>query len=174
MNLLTKICTVARIAPEKGQVFAMEVARKLVQRGWRFRWTFVGDGPDMAQCRQLVNEYGLQKVVEFVGAQSNPYPFIAQADVYVSPSNVEADPITIQEALVLNTPIVASDINAHREALLDGKLGVIAPLEAEKFADAIMALAESPQAITQLKEAMKNRVSRNQIAKERIDQLLGL
>ncbi len=120
-----KITTVGRLSKEKGQLESIECAKELKQKGFSFRWVFVGDGPEREACLELVKRHHLEKECLFVGAQKNPYKYIASADIYVQLSNVEADPVTIQEALVLRKPIIASDIPAIRKALYDGELGTL-------------------------------------------------
>lgn len=120
-----KITTVGRLSREKGQLEAIECARVLKEKGFLFRWVFVGDGPEREACLKIVKQYHLENECLFVGAQKNPYKYITAADVYVQLSNVEADPVTIQEALVLGKPIIASDIPAIRKALYDGELGTL-------------------------------------------------
>ncbi len=118
-----KIATVGRLSKEKGQLGSIECARELKRKGFSFRWVFVGDGPEREACLELAKRYHLEKECQFVGAQKNPYKYIASADIYVQLSNVEADPVTIQEALILKKPILATDIPSIREALGDGTLG---------------------------------------------------
>lgn len=120
-----KITTVGRLSKEKGQLESLECARELKQKGFSFRWVFVGDGPERESCLKLVERYHLEKECLFVGAQKNPYKYIAAADVYVQLSTVEADPVTIQEALVLGKRIIASDIPAIRQALHNGEFGLL-------------------------------------------------
>lgn len=136
-----KIVTVGRLSPEKGQTLAIETARLLKQKGLAFTWIFVGDGPWRAQCERLVQRYGLEACCIFVGAQSNPYPFIKWADLYVQPSVIEADPLTVAEALVLGRLVIASDIAPMREALQNGQCGILVPRTASAFCDAVLQYA---------------------------------
>ncbi|WP_288109563.1 glycosyltransferase [Bacteroides acidifaciens] len=112
-----KLVTVGRLSQEKGQLRALDVAKELKEQGVTFLWLFVGGGSDKEACIQKVNDLGLTGCVRFVGVKSNPYPYISHADIYVAPSYVEADPVTIQEAIILNKPIVASNIPAIVKAM---------------------------------------------------------
>ena len=133
-----KIVTVGRLSPEKGQILAIETAKLLKHQGFSFTWIFVGDGPLRAQCEHLVQQYRLDACCVFVGAQSNPYPFVRWADVCVQPSEIEADPLTVAEALVLERLVIASDIPPMREALQNGQCGILVPRTASDFCDAVM------------------------------------
>lgn len=170
-----RIVTVSRIAPEKGQKVALEVAKMLKAMGFNFIWYFIGDGPDMQECLELVSKYELRDFCKFIGAKSNPYPYIADCDIYVSPSFVEADPITIQEALILNKPIIASGIPAIQEALDYGKLGILCSNEdPSTYVDSVVSLCKDDEKRLNLIERVHNRIPRNKIIKAKIESLLSL
>lgn len=166
------ITTVARLSNEKGQLLAIEIAKILKERQFEFNWIFVGDGPDRQTCEEKVREYGLMQNCKFVGTQANPYPFIKNADLYVQTSSVEADPITIQEAMILCKPIIASNIPAIQEALAKGKLGVMCNLDAMEFADAIIKLSQDKKIQEYYCSNIRNREKGNDISKKCIGGLL--
>lgn len=132
------LCTVGRISPEKGQLLAIEAAKELKDRGMNFKWYFVGDGNDRRKCEETVESYGLQDYCVFVGMQTNPYPYILNCDYYVQPSHTEADPVTIREAKILSKPIVATNIAALREALEDGKYGILCDETSQSLTNGIV------------------------------------
>lgn len=116
-NGVCKILTVGRLSAEKGQLRALDVADELKHRGFNFEWIFVGDGPQREECIEKTRVLGLEDTCKFIGAKNNPYPYFRDADIYVAPSYVEADPITVQEAMLLGLTIIASDIQSIRAAL---------------------------------------------------------
>lgn len=133
-----KLTTVGRVSEEKGQLLAIEIANLLKQKSVNFKWIFVGDGPERYKCLEKVKEYGLENYCLFIGSKENPYPYIKQADMYIQTSSVEADPLTIHEAVVLKKIIIASDIPAIKEALNYGELGCLCSLKADDFANQII------------------------------------
>lgn len=138
-----KICTVGRLSEEKGQLFSLEVAKKLEEKNAEFEWIFVGDGPTKEACDNFVIQNSLQHKCKLIGEKNNPYPYIRQADVYVQTSYIEADPITIQEAKVLDKLIVASDIEAVRESLKGYQKGDVCEFDDEKFAEKILEILQN-------------------------------
>lgn len=141
---ITNLCTVGRISPEKGQTLALEAALKLKEANIKFNWWFIGDGGDMERCKQLAVELNVSDCCKFVGAKSNPYPYISNCDIYVQPSFIEADPVTIREARILGSSIVATDIPAIREALKDGKNGILCSSCPQGLFDGIMYVMNTP------------------------------
>ncbi len=132
-----KLCTVGRISPEKGQFFALDVAKYLRERGLKFTWVFVGDGSDYEKCLEKAKANNLNECI-FVGGKSNPYPYMEQADFYVQPSFVESECITVRETKVLGKKVIASNISALCEALDNGKYGNLYPLDVVLFGNGIL------------------------------------
>ncbi len=169
-----KITTVGRISREKGQLNSLDVAKELKNNGFRFKWCFVGDGPDMALCKDKVKAFGLENECVFMGSKVNPYPYIEAADLYVQLSFVEADPVTIQEALVLNKVIIASDIAPMKEALGDASCGMLCSTDSQKASEAIIKVANNYSLQKQYVSAIENQISRNELIEEELSELLGL
>lgn len=161
------ICTVGRISPEKGQMLAVETAKILKDEGTNFQWWFVGDGPDIDKCRKGVLEFGLEKECMFWGMKSNPYPFMRLSDVYVQPSHVEADPITIKEAMILKKKIIATNIPALQNALSFGKYGILVSENAKELAEAIKTVLNHHH-----RTEVNNRKPANEISSEKLDKIL--
>ena len=72
------------------------------------RLLIVGDGPDRALCRELIQSLGLTPFVEMTGASSNPYPYMDRADCLVLSSDYEGFPVVYYEALVLGKDIITT------------------------------------------------------------------
>lgn len=70
-------------------------------------------------CRKLARDLGIEEKCAFPGVRRNPFPYTAQADLYVLPSNHEGFPNALLEALALGLPAVAADCRTGpREILL--------------------------------------------------------
>ena len=63
---------------------------------------------------KICNEYGLQELVDYVGNQDNPYVYMKQSDLFVLVSDTEAMSIVINEALVVGTPVVTTDLQLQK------------------------------------------------------------
>ena len=75
-----------------------------------------------------IKEYDLEETVILLGKQDNPYKYLAQMDLYALTSIYESYPTVINEALVLNIPIISNDIPSIYE-MIDETQGVITPVE---------------------------------------------
>lgn len=78
----------------------------------------VGDGPLKSELRRLAQTLGIEDRVHFVGLQTNPYPWIAEARVFVLSSRWEGFPNVLLEAQSLGVPIVATAYDESLYSLL--------------------------------------------------------
>jgi glycosyltransferase involved in cell wall biosynthesis len=80
---------------------------------------------------RLFNELGLLSCIEFVGAiPSGELPkYYAQAQVLVVPSAYEGLPLVVLEAMRSGLPVVASNVGAISEALVDGENGYLVEVD---------------------------------------------
>ena len=142
INVL-RIVTVGRMTAQKNYVLAVETAKLLRDAGLKFRWYFVGDGPERVTIENLVTDYGLEEYVLLFGIQSNPYPYMAGCDIYVQTSSFEGFCLTLREARILNKPVVSTNFSVVYDQIRDGENGLIAEMTAESVAEKIMLLAKN-------------------------------
>jgi len=96
----------------------------------------------------LIRRRGLEGRVIVAGFKTNPYPWIAGAELLVLCSDHEGLPNVIIEALALDTPVVSTDCpSGPREILGEACPGCLVPVnDAAALAEAIArALADPPQ-----------------------------
>ena len=127
-NIATKkftICCVGRLTYAKRLDRALRVVDNLLKKGYEIELWIVGCGQLEKQLLKLCNDLGIKKNVSFLGFQSNPYPYIKAADIFLSTSMTEGYPLVICEALCLDKPIVATNVTGPREILGDSEFGLL-------------------------------------------------
>ncbi len=137
-----RILTVGRISPEKGQNYAIEALKILVEKGYPVKWYFVGDGSFRKDCEELVLKYQLGEHVVFLGTKKNPYPYMKDCDIYVQPSRHEGFCITLAEAKVFDKPIIATDFAGAREQLCKRSNAMITGFTEQDIANGIIEVLE--------------------------------
>lgn len=108
----------------------IEACVKLKEDNLNFRLLFVGDGPDNFQYKELVNKNNLQENIIFLGTKANPYPYINISDYVILTSDYEGYPVVFSEAMVLNKPIITTDVSDANE-VIDNKYGTVVGKEVE-------------------------------------------
>lgn len=103
--------------------------------------TIVGDGTEKENLEKLCKNLHITNIL-FLGHIENPYPYLANADLYVNSSFVEAYPTAIAEALVLGLPVLASKNGGSEEILGDSEYGMIFPsnISAKNLADTLLSM----------------------------------
>jgi len=136
------IVTTGRLALPKNHILAVKAAKLLRDRGYRFKWLFIGEGGERSSIENLINEYELQDKVLLLGMKTNPYPYMAQCDIYVQTSSFEGFGLAIAEAKILGKPIVSTNFDVVHDQLKHGENGLIAEMKPESVAENIIRLLE--------------------------------
>lgn len=116
---IMNIITVGRLEKEKGTDQLMYVAKRMHDKGIKFCWYFVGTGVLDEWCKWFISANKMDMCVKLLGQKNNPYPYIKNANLFVSGSLSETFGLSILEALVLGTPSIAYRFDAINEVLDD-------------------------------------------------------
>ena len=92
-----------------GQALTLRAAAELRERCGDVRVLFVGEGETEAAVRREAEATGAEWAT-FLGRRDDVPGLVALADASVLPSEAEGLPMTLIEAIVLGTPIVATDV----------------------------------------------------------------
>lgn len=126
------IISVGRINPVKHFREIPEIAKRLTEKGYSFHWYIIGpefDHEEMRMIKEGIDRYNLSNAVFYLGPKANPYPYFANADLYVCLSESEACPMVFNEAKCLGTPIISTDFGSSHEFIMSKKDGVVVPRE---------------------------------------------
>lgn len=138
-----RLLTVGRLSKEKGQDLAIRVMARLKQDDYDVRWYCIGEGNARKEFQDQINEKGLKQDFILLGAQTNPYPFMAQCDVYIQPSRYEGFCITLSEAKCFHKPILSTDFTGANEQLINNVTGKIVHFDEGDMYEAIKLLLEN-------------------------------
>lgn len=154
----TNIITVARLGYEKGIDLAIEACKFLKNDGYKVRWFVLGYGTEyeLSECTRLIEGYGLEDDFQLLGVRENPYPYIAKADIYVQPSRYEGKSIAIEEAKILNKPIVVTNYSTVKDQIEDGKNGIIVDMDSKSINLGIRQMIDDKGLPIKLKKNLSN------------------
>jgi len=137
--------SVGTIYPAKGFDRLLRVHKRLIDEGFQHEVWIVGDGYDFPAISKLVEELNISNTAKLIGFKENPYPYFLQADYYILSSRYEGYPTVLFEAMVLNKPIIATDVSGVKEMLNNGELGYIIQNEEEAIYDGMKYFIENPE-----------------------------
>jgi len=148
----TVILSIGRLNTQKGFELAIEACGIMKDWGISFQWNIIGEGEERQNLLELIDAAGLQQHVKLLGLKSNPYPYIKQADIYAQTSRFEGKAIAIDEAKILNKPILITNFSTARDQLEDGIEGLIVDMNAEAVAHGIAKLIQNQSISKQMSE----------------------
>ena len=116
----------------KGLEFLVRVWKDWVRQHPDCKLLLIGSGAmQFLSCEKVLREYvslnAMESSVIFAGSVSNVHDYLKAADFFVFPSESEALPLALLEALATGLPTVASDIGGCRAIIIDGRNGRLAP-----------------------------------------------
>ena len=152
-----RLLTVGRLEAQKALEVSVEAMGLLRDRGVDARWVVAGEGQERKNLEKRIAALGLEDRFLLPGMVDNPYPYFAQADLYLHCSRYEGQSIAVREAMTLGCAVVVSDCSGNREQVTHGVDGWMVPLEAPRIAQAIETLLGDPALRRRLGEAAARR-----------------
>lgn len=149
--------SVGTIYPAKGFDRLLRVHKRLIDEGFQHEVWIVGDGYDFPAIEKLVEELNISKTAKLIGFKENPYPYFLQANYYILSSRYEGYPTVLFEAMVLNKPIIATDVSGVKEMLNNGELGYIIQNDEEAIYDGMKYFIESPEVTIKYEQIIQSK-----------------
>ena len=131
----------AALRPEKHHELFLRTAALVHREIPEARFLIIGDGPRRADLETLARELSLSEAVRFLGTRSDVPELLSLVDVMLLTSHMEANPVSIMEAMATEKPVVATRVGSVGETVLEGRTGyLVAPGAAEEMAGRVVAL----------------------------------
>lgn len=119
--------TVGRVRPIKDHATLLYAMAELLARRpeWRqrLRLALVGDGPLLAELRQLAHSLRIADLVWFAGARDDVSDLLQAMDLFVLPSLNEGISNTLLEAMATGLPVLATAVGGNVELIEAGIVG---------------------------------------------------
>lgn len=142
------IGTIGRITRKKGSGYLIEAAAKLLPHFPNLQVLVIGSQlssdpePFHTKLIEKIHSLGIEQHVTLTGERQDIPELLGLLDIFVLPTFThEGLPRSILEAMSMGLPIVTTDIRGCREAVINGKTGLIVPPQnSEKLAEALETL----------------------------------
>jgi glycosyltransferase involved in cell wall biosynthesis len=119
------IGTVASLTKEKGHIYLIEAARKVVDAFPDCCFMIVGDGDQRKLLEERTAQLGLTEKVLFVGSRKDIPEILSILDLFVLPSLKEGLPIALLEAMAARLPIIATKVGAISKVIVNNETGIL-------------------------------------------------
>jgi glycosyltransferase involved in cell wall biosynthesis len=174
---LPLLVCVARHVKVKNLGLLLQACALLRDSGVRFRCVSVGDGVCRAELEALRKELGLERIIEFVGAQTQGQVLAwwQSADLAVLTSDSEGMPVCLMEAAACALPVVATEVGGIPELVVHGETGLLTSAgDPRALAQALQELIEHPEPATIMGAAARDRVVARFSLTRQVDELLAV
>ena len=148
-----KIIAIGRLVEKKGFEYLIRAMKAVVKENPSVFLNIIGDGNLKKELIELSNNLGATDYINFLGAKSNEYCLqeLSTSDIAVLPcvvagnGDLDVCPLTLQEAMAMEIPVISTIIGSIPELIEDGKEGLLVPERDESaLAHAIIKLIDNP------------------------------
>ena len=137
--------TVARLVPNKGQIYLIKAFKKVRQVLPSAHVILVGNGRLRNELENEVKKTGLSDSFHFLGLRDDIFQIYKAMDVFVLPSLAEGMPRVLLEAMAAGIPCIGSNVGGIPEVLCDREFGyVIEPRDPTALSEAMLRIAQKP------------------------------
>lgn len=164
-NLFTFV-SVGRVNTGKGYPLLFEIHKNLWNKGLKHRILIIGSGKEFDELNQLAINHGLENSFVLLGSKNNPFPYMKNADIFILPTQSEAYPLAVKEALILGIPVLVTNTGGVSEIVSDGTDGLLMKYEQEDISNKMELLLTNSELVKTLKsgaEKAKNNFKTNEI-----------
>ena len=152
-----QILVLGRLRKFKGHHFLIEALKIVAVEIPNFKLVIVGKGEEMENLQNMIENYKLGEWVVFAGYSDNVYEHINSCDVVIAPSIAEPFGLVVLEAYSCGKPVVAFNVTAFNENVIDNETGCLAsPFNTTALAEKIIYLLHNKKLATQFGLQGKN------------------
>ena len=96
-----------------------------ISREVQSKLLLVGEGPEAARCKIMVEKLKLEDKVFFLGRYDDIIPVLSASDLYMLPSKSESFGLSALEALSCSVPVIGTNTGGLPEVVIDGQCGYL-------------------------------------------------
>jgi len=154
------VTVVANLHRSKGHPVFLQAWTSVLRAFPHAQALLVGGGPLRGQVESQLAALGVTGSVHLLGSRQDVPALLALTDVVAHPSLREGFPNAVLEALAAGRPVVATDAGGTREAIVDGRTGLLVPPgDASALAAGLVRLLSNPDEARALGEAGRRLVA---------------
>ena len=144
--------SVGRLHSRKGFHKLMDAHHRLLKEGFGHSVVIIGDGEELPNLLIQQKKLGVEETFILAGNKMNPYPYIKNADFFIMPSESEAWPLVISEALILQKPIIATRVGDVELMIEDDKTGHLIRYDTSEIYEAMKKFLTDEKFVQNIKE----------------------
>lgn len=144
--------SVARLHTRKGFHKLMEAHARLLKEGFDHHIIVIGDGEEKENLKKQAETLGVTNSFELLGSLMNPYPYVKKAAFFILPSESEGWPLIIADTLILQKPIISTNVGGIPEMITHEKTGYLINYEVDEMYESMKKFLTDPELISTIKK----------------------
>ncbi len=139
------IMMVGRLYPIKGHTYLFQALPEIIQEFPELKLIVLGEGPLKNELIQQATDLNVLRHIEFIGF-ADPFIYSQQCQLMVLPSLFESFGLVYIESFALKIPVIAFDVEAGNQIIVNNETGILVPKEDTKMlAKEIIRLLQYPE-----------------------------
>ena len=130
--------TLGRLEYNKNQILLLKAAKIVKKQRDDFMVYLLGDGEDKAMLQKYIEENDLESNARILGFVENPYPYIKNSIATVLTSLSEGFSLALVESVMLNTPIISTEVGVAKELIENYHCGKMIGYDENELADVLL------------------------------------
>lgn len=130
--------TLGRIDYNKNQILLLKAAKELKKQRNDFMIYILGDGDYRPRLEKYIKDNRLNENVKIIGFVENPYPYVKSSIATVLTSLSEGFSLALVESVMLNTPIISTDVGVARELIENYNCGTIIDYDEKELSQVLL------------------------------------
>ncbi len=130
--------TLGRLDDNKNQILLLKAAKIAKKYRDDFRVYLLGDGENRKKLETYIEKNDLEENVKILGFKDNPYPYIKNSTATVLTSLSEGFSLALAESVILDTPIISTEVGIAKELIEKYDCGTIIDYDEKELAEALL------------------------------------
>lgn len=153
-----KMVGVGKLLLSKGFDRLLRIVKEFVNNGYPVHLYILGSGPEEGNMKRYMTDNNLEKAVDLLGYQVNPYKYMRRCDLFVCASHAEGFSTAATEALVIGLPVCTVKVSGMQEMLGEhNEFGIVTDNNEEALYQAIKKLIDNPEMLEFYRNRAKDR-----------------
>lgn len=148
--------SVGRLHTRKGFHILMQAHAELLLEGFEHDILVIGDGEERLNLEKQAQVLNVSESFKLLGTLLNPYPYVKNADFFILPSESEGWPLIIAETLILEKPIISTNVGGIPEMITDQENGILVQYDAMELKNAMKNFLTDEKLVSSIQENLKN------------------
>ncbi|WP_452225895.1 glycosyltransferase [Lacinutrix cladophorae] len=169
-NTVVSLISIGRLIALKGFAYAIKSVKIIVDKGYNVNYTIIGEGTEMDNLKQLIQELKLMDHVFLLGVknQIEIKSILEESHIFLMSSitdqtnRAEAQGVVTAEAQAMGLPVVAFNSGGVPYTILDNETGfLVLEKDVTGYADGIIKLLDNPSLYAKMSNSSKKFASNN-------------